>query len=255
MNFYVYRLTHLSERKHYIGSRGCQSLPINDIGTVYFTSSKTVSRLLRQQFSDFKIKIVREFPTRQDALLFEEQYQRRVQAKTNAKFYNLSYANEKFDTTGISFPSPNKGKPNPQLVERNRLHPEWGGPRDMTAFRGENNPAKRPEVRLKLRAARIRNMDVPASKNLITHPEFPVPMSEEHKRKIGLANKGNKRPDLSARNRLGLTKGISKSPEQRYKQSEAAKRRWSNPLFRQQQSNKLKQIYSDKMVAHLILQD
>lgn len=226
MNFYVYRLTHLSERKHYIGSRGCQSLPINDIGTVYFTSSKTVSRLLRQQFSDFKIKIVREFPTRQDALLFEEQYQRRVQAKTNAKFYNLSYA-----------------------------HPEWGGPRDMTAFRGENNPAKRPEVRLKLRAARIRNMDVPASKNLITHPEFPVPMSEEHKRKIGLANKGNKRPDLSARNRLGLTKGISKSPEQRYKQSEAAKRRWSNPLFRQQQSNKLKQIYSDKMVAHLILQD
>jgi hypothetical protein len=48
-----------------------------------------------------------------------------------------------------------------------------------------------------------------------------VPKSAEHKQKIGLANRGNKRPDIAARNLLGLNKGMPKSTEHRQKISQA----------------------------------
>jgi hypothetical protein len=46
-------------------------------------------------------------------------------------------------------------------------------------------------------------------------------LTEDHKRKIGLANKGNKRPDLSERNRQGIWKGKKHTIEERVKMSEA----------------------------------
>ena len=51
-----------------------------------------------------------------------------------------------------------------------------------------------------------------------------IPKSEEHRAKIGLANRGRSRPDLVARNRLG--KGRKAPVELRMKLSAIHKQRW-----------------------------
>ena len=50
MMFYVYRVTNLSAdpQIHYYGSRGSSLLPTNDLGLMYFTSSKIVSDLNKE---------------------------------------------------------------------------------------------------------------------------------------------------------------------------------------------------------------
>jgi hypothetical protein len=47
------------------------------------------------------------------------------------------------------------------------------------------------------------------------------PKSSEHRQRIGLSNRGNKRPDLAARNRVSTTKGQIKTLEHRQKISQA----------------------------------
>ena len=39
MNHYVYRITNLKQNKHYYGCRTSKIRPIDDIGTIYFSSS------------------------------------------------------------------------------------------------------------------------------------------------------------------------------------------------------------------------
>jgi len=57
-------------------------------------------------------------------------------------------------------------------------------------------------------------------------------------------NKGNKRPDLSARNELRTNKGVPKSAEHREKIRLAAKRRWASKSERLKQSARLKEYYA-----------
>lgn len=174
MAYYVYRVTHIQEQKHYIGSRGCQGLAQDDLGRCYFTSSVILAPLFREHPEHFKTKILRCCETRQEALAFERKCHLRLDVVKHPAFYNQANAGEKFVASG--------------------------------------------------------------------------PQSEEHKRKIGAANKGKKRPDLITRNKLQTVKGVPKSEEHKKKLREAAILRWSNPENRKAQSSKMTERCADPEV-------
>jgi hypothetical protein len=152
MTFYVYRLTFLPEGKHYIGSRGTKTSPSDDLGSVYKTSSKSVQQLLKSQPDQFKLKIVRVCPTRKAALEFEEAYQRRVRAARHPKFFNRAYANGEFDGSG---PQSDTHKAAISRAHRGKRRTEEHRRNIALSKMGDKNPAKRPEVRAKCRAAKL----------------------------------------------------------------------------------------------------
>ena len=92
-SYYVYRLTHITEGRHYIGARTSHRLaPHMDLGHRYFTSSKELRPIFKAHPENFRIKIVRQFDTWLACLAFEQKYQRRVRAHRDDRFYNKSIA-------------------------------------------------------------------------------------------------------------------------------------------------------------------
>ena len=70
---YVYKGVNKTTKEFYIGARYSHSKhkrnPVDDLGIVYYTSSKVV----KPQFDQFNWEIVAQFSTKEDALEFEEQ--------------------------------------------------------------------------------------------------------------------------------------------------------------------------------------
>jgi hypothetical protein len=69
---YVYKITNKQVGVYYIGVRtGRVESPLDDLGHIYFTSGS-----LREDFSNhpynYEQEIIRQFPTRKDALTFEQ---------------------------------------------------------------------------------------------------------------------------------------------------------------------------------------
>lgn len=89
MKHFVYRLTFLNDScpKYYIGKHSGQ---VDDLGKHYFTSSKIVYPLFKDNPELFKVKIVRVFDTCKEALAFESRYLNRVDACRNKLFFNQS---------------------------------------------------------------------------------------------------------------------------------------------------------------------
>ena len=89
MKHFVYRLTLLegSSPKYYIGKHSGQ---IDDLGKRYFTSSKIVCPLFKNNPGLFRTKIVKVFETCKEALAFESKYLNRVDACHNKLFFNQS---------------------------------------------------------------------------------------------------------------------------------------------------------------------
>lgn len=88
---FVYRLTDLyptSSEKYYVGKHTNNSDEI-ELGKTYFTSSKRVSFLWKNDINRFKIKIVKIFETSEDAIRFESKYHNRLNVSKNPLFYNL----------------------------------------------------------------------------------------------------------------------------------------------------------------------
>ncbi len=173
MSFYVYQVTNTVNGKNYIGAH------IGMTDDTYLGSGVAIRRAIQKYGSTNFIKtILCECVSEQEMYIREREFVT-PEFVSRADTYNMTIGGSGGFTHINSQLSKLRGRQNLQLAERNKQHPEWGGARNMAAFRGENNPAKRPEVRIKLRA----------------------PKSEEHKHKIGLGNTGKKRPDLAARNR------------------------------------------------------
>ena len=61
MNYYTYKITHKESRQFYIGGRGTKINPINDLGVKYFSSSKTLKKLIKISGSDsFHYEILKD---------------------------------------------------------------------------------------------------------------------------------------------------------------------------------------------------
>lgn len=100
---YVYRITNLSENKHYIGSRYCvmdnrHSMDALKDLLVYQTSSTDITfkndlRLNITNTNKYKCKIVKQFKTANEALIFENKFHNKVDVLKNYNnFYNKSIA-------------------------------------------------------------------------------------------------------------------------------------------------------------------
>lgn len=87
---YVYRITDIENNMHYYGCRSCVGSPENDLGVKYFSSSKYPQFIYRQRETPqhFKYKIIREFRTREDALLFEVRLHLKFDVANNPAFFN-----------------------------------------------------------------------------------------------------------------------------------------------------------------------
>lgn len=107
---YVYRITNLVLKKHYYGCRSCKVTPKNDLGQVYFSSSKDKDFIAhqKQRRYDFRYKVIHIFDNRKDAIRFEIKLHNKFNVSCNANFYNRAkQTSTKFDTTGTA--SKNKG--------------------------------------------------------------------------------------------------------------------------------------------------
>lgn len=96
MYHYTYIINY-SNGMFYIGVRTCVCLPSED---PYLGSSKYTPNHLA-----IRKRILKIFPSREQAVAHETRWQRKLRVSTNPKFYNKAIQTSvKFDTTGVSFP-------------------------------------------------------------------------------------------------------------------------------------------------------
>ena len=104
MKHYVYRITDLSVNRHYIGIRSTKLDPYDDLGKVYFSSSKDRAFIEKQREhpSCFRYKILMQFNSRDLAVAFEIKIHARLDVGRNPAFFNRSrQTNTGFSTLGM----------------------------------------------------------------------------------------------------------------------------------------------------------
>lgn len=158
MNYtpFVYLLKFLPTGQLYIGSKTSKGSSVNNLWSTYFSSSKVIKALIKEHGKDaFRSEVRKVFETREEALEYEYRLLKRVDAKMNPKFLNMSYGGKNFSGS-----------------TRTKEHQE-----NLTkSLVGKKRSAETRE-----------NM-----KRLLTikGPRKSKPMSQETKDKISLANKG-----------------------------------------------------------------
>lgn len=107
MIYYIYRITNVVENKHYYGYRGTNNKPENDLGKKYFSSStdKDFLKLQKTNPEQFKYKVIKEYQTKEQAVLKEVELHAKFDVKNHPKFYNLS------NQLSLGFSANNKGRP------------------------------------------------------------------------------------------------------------------------------------------------
>ena len=103
---YVYRISNIKINKHYYGVRTSKIHPDNDLGIVYFSSSRDDNFILDQKENrkDYKYKIIRIFPTRQQSILLEIKLHNKFDVGVNESFYNKAkQTSTGFDTHGLKY--------------------------------------------------------------------------------------------------------------------------------------------------------
>jgi hypothetical protein len=99
---YVYRITNLINNKHYYGKRSSKIEAKLDLGLKYYSSCQLLKKDIKKCGSEnFKFKIIKQFKTAKDAIIFETYLHKKFDVKNNNNFYNnANQTGEKFDTTG-----------------------------------------------------------------------------------------------------------------------------------------------------------
>jgi len=183
---YTYMVTFLPTNQKYYGVRFANGCSTEDLWNTYFTSSKTIHNLIKEHGTEsFKFEIRQTFKNKDDALKWENRFLKKVNALHNPIFLNKNIGGQYFDSTGSKKPNQSKF-----MLENNPA--KVAGV--MDCIKGENNPAKRLEVRKKL------------SENNASHrPEI-----KELRRQQALTNNPASREDVrlkikqSAQNRARL---------------------------------------------------
>lgn len=111
---YVYRITNLDLHKHYYGSRTSKCQPKDDLGIIYFSSSKNKDFIQDQKLypTRYKYKIIKEFSCKDQALLFEIKMHNKFDVGRNENFYNRA------KQTSTSFSFSNLGQKRPDHSTR-----------------------------------------------------------------------------------------------------------------------------------------
>ena len=183
---YTYMVTFLPTNQKYYGVRFAKNCTTEDLGKTYFTSSATIHNLIKEHGKDsFKFEVRKLFNNKEDALRWETRFLTKVKALHNPIFLNKNIGGQYFDCTGIKRPKQTEFmlKNNPAKV-----------PGTMDCIKGDNNPAKRAEVRKKL-----------SENNVSRRPEI-----KELRRIWALTNNPAKREDVrlkikqSAQNRVRI---------------------------------------------------
>jgi len=101
---YAYRITNLSEQKHYYGSRTSKIAPCEDLGKEYFSSStdSDFKRDQRANSENYKYKVIKIYKTRKGAMNMEIKLHNKLSVGSNSSFYNkAAQTSTSFDRTGI----------------------------------------------------------------------------------------------------------------------------------------------------------
>ena len=173
---YVYRITHINNRKHYYGVRSSKIEPRFDLGYKYFSSSTDKDFINEQKTNkqNFKYKIVAIFNTRELAANREIILHRRFNVAASENFYNRAiHTTSGFDVSGYKFGPPS-------IETRNKIR---------IANTGK---ICQEETKEKLRAANLgkpcqENAKIKISESLTGRPrseETKAKISESHKNKI-----------------------------------------------------------------------
>lgn len=103
MYHYVYRITNLTNNIHYYGCRSSKILPRDDLGKRYFSSSTDAGFVSDQkQYPHlYRYKIIKSYPTRQQAIHLEIRLHDKFNVGVNPNFYNQAkQRNKGFDSSG-----------------------------------------------------------------------------------------------------------------------------------------------------------
>lgn len=183
---YTYVVTFLPTNQKYYGVRFAKDCTTEDLWNTYFTSSTTIHNLIKEHGKDsFKHEIRKLFNNKEDALKWENRFLTKVKALQNPMFLNKNIGGQYFDQTGVKRPKHSKF-----MLEHNPAKV----PGAMDSIKGDNNPAKRAEVRKKL-----------SENNVSRRPEI-----KELRRIQALTNNPASREDVrlkikqSAQNRVKL---------------------------------------------------
>jgi hypothetical protein len=198
MKPYVYKCTHRETGEFYIGLRFANKVPASeDLGIHYFTSSKNV----KLRFAEFEYEIIQEFESKEEACIFEQKA-----IKENWK--------------------------NPKLL--NESHCGDGIIHFSIQRFGDDNPAKRPEVRAKIKEKRA----------------LQAPMSDETKKKLSeVVVTSEKRKNLSIAQKIRF-----EDPIQRANNAEILKKANSTKIERKkalpvEEQLLLNKIHAEKLEA------
>lgn len=132
---FTYLLVHKRTGKLYYGvrcSRGCHP---SDLWTKYFSSSKIVKAIIREEGLDaFSYEIRKTFDTREDALRWEHRFLTRVNAAESDRWLNKFNGGKKFTCEGHSVETRQKisrslkGKPkSEEWKKKASLSASWAG--------------------------------------------------------------------------------------------------------------------------------
>ena len=139
---YTYAIRFLNTGQIYYGVRYAKGCYPEELGKKYFSSSKSVQKLIVEHGVDsFKFEVRKCFDDAKKARDFETKVLQRLKVKTNAKFLNkhdntyikcfvLDHAGEKNPMYGK--PAPNRGKKHkPETIEKmltaHQANPTWQG--------------------------------------------------------------------------------------------------------------------------------
>jgi len=110
---FVYRVTNIKDKMYYYGTRTTskdkERLPMEELGITYFSSSSDKEFINDQKENpqNYKYKVLKVFPTREEAIEMEIMLHKKFDVGINEKFYNKAKQTSKgFDTTGVPITDP-----------------------------------------------------------------------------------------------------------------------------------------------------
>ena len=88
---YTYIITHIQSNVHYYGVRYAKKCSPNDLGVTYFSSSKSLKKIIAEEgINNFKFTVRQIFTTKEEALRWEHRFLTRINAAQSDKWFNLN---------------------------------------------------------------------------------------------------------------------------------------------------------------------